>query len=112
MPPRKAATAASAHTEGDRRRVDLAGQQIGRNATQRDLKKQRRRRGKVNADLRSSIPNANSANAIAIYDGADHVGDCVERDGAHHLFSPSGKWLGAFPSRQAAMRAAPKRGRA
>jgi len=55
-------------------------------------------------------PNPDAANAIAIYDGADHVGDCVERDGAHHLFSPSGEWLGACPSRQAAMKAAPTRG--
>lgn len=59
-----------------------------------------------------NIPSPTAAGYLAIYDFRDLVATLVERDQSHHLFSPSGKWLGAYPSCQAAMRAAPMRRRA
>ena len=44
---------------------------------------------------------------LAVYDGVVLVAAITFAEGKHHLFDPSGRWLGSFPSQQAAMRAAP-----
>jgi len=102
MPPRKAATAASAHAEGDRRRVDRLGRSIGTEA------KANRRKTQCRDRAPRAIPSPTAPGYLAIYDSQDLVATLVQRDQSHHLFSPSGKWLGAYASRAEAMRAAPR----
>jgi hypothetical protein len=66
MPRSKAATtAAPSRANGRQRSQDRLGRLIAADATKTDLKKQRRRRGKVVAHLRSPIPHVN-ANALAV----------------------------------------------
>ena len=60
---------------------------------------------------RRNIPTPNGPNSVVITDGTVIAGSVTFHAGEHHLFSPSGKWLGAYPSRQAAMHAAPMRRR-
>ena len=103
----KAATAASAHAEGDRRRVDRLGGSIGTEAKTNRPKTQRRRRAKVNADLRSPIPHVN-ANSLAVTDGTVTAGFIVEHIDAHFAFGPDQKLIGKFPTRAAAIAALPK----
>ena len=107
MPPRKAVTAAALPRSGDRQRFDRLGQRISTEAKPTRLTKQRHRRGKVNADLRSSIPHVN-ANALAVTDGTETVGFVVERIGAHFAFGPDQKLIGKFSSRAEAVAALPR----
>ena len=57
------------------------------------------------------LPNPFGPNSVTISDGTTCAGTITFADGEHHLFDPSGHWLGSFPTRQAAMCAAPMRRR-
>ena len=105
MSPRKAATAASAHAEGDRRRVDQLGGVIDRNAKTKRQKTQHRDRAP------RAIPSPTAPGFLSLYDGQSLLATYVERDGAHFLFDSSGVLVGSFKSRAEAMRAAPMRRR-
>ena len=107
MPRSKAATAAAPSRANGRARFDQLGGVIDRNAKPNSQKTQRRRRGKVNADRRSSIPHVN-ANALAVTDGTVTAGFIVEHIGAHFAFGPDQKLIGNFPTRAAAIAALPK----
>jgi hypothetical protein len=58
-----------------------------------------------------NIPAPDGPNSVVITDGQDIAGSITFHAGQHYLFSPSGEWLGAYPSRAEAMRAAPTRRR-
>jgi hypothetical protein len=108
MPRSKAATAAAPRRANGRARVvDQLGGVIDRNAKTNGPKTQRRL-GKVNADLRSPIPHANSANAPAIYDGQDKVGTIVERGGSHFSYGNDDVLIGEYRTRLEAVRALPQ----
>jgi hypothetical protein len=64
-----------------------------------------RSRGAKQAPKR--LPKPFGPGSVTISDGTTCAGTIVFADGEHHLFDPSGHWLGAYPSRQAAMKAAP-----
>ena len=68
----------------------------------------RRRRRKVSADRQSSIPRADSANAIAIYDGQAKAGTVVEHDGSHFSYGTDDILIGEFNTRLEAVRSLPR----
>jgi hypothetical protein len=45
---------------------------------------------------------------LAVYDSQDLIATIVEHAGKHHLFGPTGKYLGAYATRAAALAALPK----
>ena len=67
----------------------------------------RRRRRKVNADQRS-IPRADSANAISIYDGQTKAGTIVEHGGSHFSYGADDILIGEFNTRLEAVRSLPR----
>jgi hypothetical protein len=60
-------------------------------------------------EARRNISRPHGPNSVVITDGQVVAGSVTFAAGEHHLFDPSGKWLGAYPSRAEAMRAAPTR---
>ena len=68
----------------------------------------RRPRRKVSADRRSSIPRADSANAISIYDGRTKAGTVVEHDGSHFSYGNDDILTGEFNTRLEAVRSLPR----
>ncbi len=67
----------------------------------------RRRRRKVSADQRS-IPRADSANGISIYDGQTKAGTVIEYDGTHFSYGADDILIGEFNTRLEAVRSLPR----
>jgi hypothetical protein len=57
---------------------------------------------------RRGIPSADDANALAICDGQQQVGVCVESDGSHFSFGNDGVLIGEYATRLEAVRSLPR----
>ena len=57
---------------------------------------------------RRSIPRSDAAGAVAIYDGQQFLGTCVEHEHSHFAFDAGGTLIGEYATRLAALRALPR----
>lgn len=54
-----------------------------------------------------NIPAPHGPGSVSFYDGQDFAGSVTFHAGEHHLFDHSGRWLGSYPTRAAALAALP-----